>query len=92
VRWFEVKLKGLFQVGEGFFFGFALACHIDFQALGHIPIPFLPDAGGERALHASIVSQTHRTGARQEGAGGKAPNNTGEIPVPPVFYRRRCES
>lgn len=32
-RRFEVKIEGLFQIGESFFFRFTLAGNVDFEAL-----------------------------------------------------------
>jgi hypothetical protein len=49
--WFEVQLQCLFQILKSFFFTFALAGYIQFEALGDIPVPFAPDSRGEWSLH-----------------------------------------
>jgi len=53
VRWFEVELERFLQVGQRFFFGFALACYVDFQALGDVPLPLTPSGRGEWPFHES---------------------------------------
>ena len=47
----EVERERLTQVDEGFRFRLALACHVNLEALGDLPVAVLHDAGGERALH-----------------------------------------
>jgi len=51
LRWLEVQLERFPQIPESFFFRFALAGDIDFEALGDEPISFTPYTRGERALH-----------------------------------------
>jgi hypothetical protein len=46
-----VEFECLSQIGEGFVFGSALACDIDFQALGNEPVSFAPSGRCERFLH-----------------------------------------
>jgi hypothetical protein len=47
----EVKGECVAQVGEGFLFCLALAGHVNFDALGNIPVAVPHDAGSECALH-----------------------------------------
>jgi hypothetical protein len=51
-----MEFEGFPQVRQRFLFGFALAGHIDLQALGDIPGPFPPDRCGEWAFHGTILS------------------------------------
>jgi len=60
LRRFEVKFERFFQVGESLFFAFALACNINFQTLGDIPIPLAPDGRGEWSLHNLILSHPRK--------------------------------
>jgi hypothetical protein len=52
----EVEIESFSKILKSFFFGFALAGNIDFQALGHIPVAFFPDRCGEWAFHAFILA------------------------------------
>lgn len=56
----KVQFKGFFKVGEGLFFRLALARHVDFKALGDVPVPFSPDGGGEWSFHGHILAQEYR--------------------------------
>jgi hypothetical protein len=57
MRRFEVQLQRFPQVGESLFFSLALACDVEFEALGDAPLPLAPDGRGERSFHDFIVSQ-----------------------------------
>jgi hypothetical protein len=60
MRWFEVELERFLQVGQRLFFSFALACDVDLEALGDVPVSLSPNTCCEGALHESIFSQTGR--------------------------------
>jgi hypothetical protein len=47
----EVERERLAQVDEGYIFRLALTDHVNFEALGDMPVTLLRDAGGERVLH-----------------------------------------
>ena len=53
-QWFEVQFESLFQIGQRLFFSFALARHIHFQTLAHVPGAFATDGRGKGALHFSM--------------------------------------
>jgi hypothetical protein len=57
VRRFKMKFQRFFQIRERLVFCFALAGNVNFQALGHIPVPFAPHRCCKRSLHERIVSQ-----------------------------------
>jgi hypothetical protein len=57
LRWFEVKLQRFLQVGEGLFFGLALAGDVDLEALRNVPVPFAPNCSGKRSFHEHILAQ-----------------------------------
>jgi hypothetical protein len=57
LRWFEVQFKRLLEVGKSFFFGFALAGNVEFQALRDVPFALTPNSSREWSLHISIISQ-----------------------------------
>ena len=46
-----MERDGFAQVDECFLFRLALAGHVNFEALGDIPVALMCDAGDERALH-----------------------------------------
>ncbi len=52
-----MEFEGFFEVGQGLLFGLALAGHVDFEALGNVPVPFTPDGCGERSRHGLILPQ-----------------------------------
>ena len=56
-RWLEMKFESLAQIGERFFFGFALTGEIQIQARRDEPVSFTPDRCGERAPHRLILPQ-----------------------------------
>ena len=41
-RGFKVEFERFLQVGQGFFIGLALACDVDFLALGDVPVSVSP--------------------------------------------------
>lgn len=57
----EVQFESFAEVSEGFFFRLALTCDVDFEALRDVPVAFLPNGGGEGALHG-LYCFTGRTG------------------------------
>jgi len=57
LRRFEVKFQRFLQVAERFFFGFALAGNIDFQALRDVPVSFAPYRCGKWPFHDYILAQ-----------------------------------
>ena len=57
LRRFEVKFQRLPQVGEGLFFGFALAGDVNFEALRDVPVSFAPNRCGKWSFHDCILAQ-----------------------------------
>lgn len=56
LRRLEVKLQSLFQVGEGFFFGFTLAGDVNFEALRDVPITLAPNRCRKWTFHEGILA------------------------------------
>ena len=54
---FEVELQSFLQVVEGFFFGFASAGDVNFQAVRDVPISFAPNRCSKWPFHDSILAQ-----------------------------------
>ena len=53
-----MQFESFAQVGEGFFLCLALACDIDFEALGDVPVSFTPNGRGEGAFHAPRIAES----------------------------------
>jgi hypothetical protein len=70
VRRLEVELQRFFQIGERFFFGFALAGNIDFKALRDIPVAFAPNRCREWTFHKVILAQDSRRTNSESGQEG----------------------
>ncbi len=56
----EVQFDCLGEIAQGFGDRAALACHIDLEALRHVPVLFLVYSGGEvpRGAHVSSVASS----------------------------------
>ena len=73
-----MEFEGFAQVGEGFFFGLALAGDVDFEALGDVPVSFTPNGRGEGALHRFRITEAGRFGgALERGTQQKGRKDTG---------------
>src|ERR1035437_788968 len=57
LRRFEVQFNRFLEVGKSVFLGIALACDVEFEALGDIPLPLAPNGSRKWSLHHLIVSQ-----------------------------------
>ncbi len=66
-----MELERLTEIGESFFFRFALAGDIDFKALGNVPVSFAPNGCSKRSSHKfSLTNLAHNHFRKPSVAGG----------------------